>query len=113
LSGARAEKEQDMPISIFPIVLSTRLVVAVADRVPAFDIARSCKLDVAATTGLSVDQSVKSCVNDENKARQQLASRWSKFSASSKAQCIPQESIGGTPSYVSLLTCLQMDVWSR
>jgi hypothetical protein len=113
LSGARAEKEQDMPISIFPIVLSTQLVVAVADRVPAFDIARSCKLDVAATTGLSVDQSVKSCVNDENKARQQLASRWSKFSASSKAQCIPQESIGGTPSYVSLLTCLQMDVWSR
>jgi hypothetical protein len=113
LSGARAEKEQDMPISIFPIVLSTQLVVAVADRVPAFDIARSCKLDVAATTGLSVDQSVKSCVNDENKARQQLANRWSKFSASSKAQCIPQESIGGTPSYVSLLTCLQMDVWSR
>jgi hypothetical protein len=52
-------------------------------------------------------------VNDENKARKQLASRWSKFSASSKAQCIPQESIGGTPSYVSLLSCLQMDVWSR
>jgi hypothetical protein len=102
-----------MPISIFPIVLSTQLVVAVADRVPAFDIARSCKLDVAATTGLSVDQSVKSCVNDENKARQQLASRWSKFSTSSKAQCIPQESIGGTPSYVSLLTWLPMDVWSR
>ncbi len=85
-----------MPISIFPIIVSTQLVVAVADRVPAFDIARSCKLDVAATTGLSVDQSLKSCVNDENKARQQLASQWSKFSASSKAQCIPQESVGGT-----------------
>jgi hypothetical protein len=68
---------------------------------------------VAATTGLSVNQSGKSCVNDENKARQQLTSQWSKFSVSSKAQCIPQESIGGTPSYVSLLTCLQMDLWSR
>ena len=102
-----------MPISIFPIVVGTQLVVAVADGVPAFDIARSCKLDVAATTGLSVDQSVKSCVNDESKARQKLASRWSKFSAASKAQCIPLESIGGTPSYVSLLTCLQMDLWSR
>jgi len=113
LSGARAEKEKDMPISIFPIIVSTQLVVAVADRVPAFDIARSCKLDVAATTGLSVDQSLKSCVNDENKARQQLASQWSKFTASSKAQCIPQESVGGTPSYVSLLTCLQMDLWKR
>jgi hypothetical protein len=52
-------------------------------------------------------------VNDENTARQQLASQWPKFSASMKAQCVPLESVGGTPSYVSLLTCLQMDVWSR
>ena len=101
-----------MPISISMIVVSSQLVVAVADRVPTFDIARSCKLDVAAT-GLSVDQSIKSCVNDERKARQQLTSQWSKFSASSKAECIPQESIGGTPSYVSLLTCLQLGQWAR
>jgi hypothetical protein len=54
----------------FHVVVSSQLVVAVADRVPTFDIARSCKLDVAATAGLSVDQSVKSCVNDEKKAPQ-------------------------------------------
>ena len=102
-----------MPISISTIVMATHLVVAVADRIPAFDIARSCKLDVAATAGLSVDQSVKSCISDENKARQQLASQWSKFSGSSKAECIPQESIGGTPSYVSLLTCLQLGKLAR
>jgi hypothetical protein len=47
-----------MPLSISMIALSSQLIV-VADRVPAFDIARSCKLDVAATTGLSVDQSLK------------------------------------------------------
>jgi hypothetical protein len=102
-----------MPISISMVVVGTHLVVAVADRVPAFDIARSCKLDVAATTGLSVDQSLKNCVNDENRAQRQLVSQWSKFSASSRAQCIPLESIGGTPGYVSLLTCLQMNLWSR
>ncbi|MFG3592449.1 response regulator [Bradyrhizobium sp. RDI18] len=39
-------------------------------------------------------QSQKRCVNDENRARQQLASQWSKFSPASKAQCIPLESIG-------------------
>ena len=44
-----------MPISISTIVVGTHLVVAVADQVPEFDIARSCKLDTAATTGLSVD----------------------------------------------------------
>ena len=102
-----------MPISISMVVVGTHLVVAVADRVPAFDVARSCKLDTAATTGLSVDQSLKNCVNDENRAQRRLVSQWSKFSASSKSQCIPLESIGGTPSYVSLLTCLQMDLWSR
>jgi hypothetical protein len=102
-----------MPISVAMIVVSSQLVVAVADRVPTFDISRSCKLDLAATAGLSVDQSSKSCVGDEKRARRKLASQWSKFSAASKAECIPQESIGGTPSYVSLLTCLQMGLWAR
>jgi hypothetical protein len=102
-----------MPISISMIVLSSQLVVPVADRMPKFDVARSCKLDVAATAGLSVDQSTKSCVNDEQKAKRQLASQWSKFPAPSRASCTSQESIGGTPSYVSLLTCLQLGQWAR
>jgi hypothetical protein len=95
------------------IVLGAQLVVPVADGVPKFDIARSCKLDVAATAGLSVDQSLKSCMNDEQKARQQLGSQWSKFAPASRARCTSLEGIGGTPSYVSLQTCLQMDQWAR
>jgi hypothetical protein len=102
-----------MPISISTIVVGTHLVVAAADQIPAFDIARSCKLDTAATTGASVDQAFKICVEDENEARQELVSQWSKFSASSKAQCIPLEGIGDDPSYVGLLTCLQMNLWDR
>ena len=102
-----------MPISFSMIVLSSQMVVTVADGVPNFDISRSCKLDVAAATGLTVDQSMKSCVNDEQKAKQQLAGQWSKFPAPSRASCISQESIGGTPSYVSLLSCLQMGQWTR
>ena len=98
-----------MPISFSMIVLSSHLVVAVADQVPKFDIAKSCKLDVAATTGLADGQPVKSCVNDEQKAQQQLASQWSTFPAANRAQCSSMEAIGDTPSYVSLLTCLQMD----
>jgi hypothetical protein len=102
-----------MPISFPMIVLSSQMVVAVADGVPNFDIAWSCKLDVVATTGLTVDQSMKSCVNDERKAKRQLASQWSKFAAPSRASCISQDSIGGTPSYVSFLSCLQMGQWAR
>jgi len=95
------------------IALSSQLVVTIADRVPTFDIARTCKLDLAATAGLSDNQSLKACTTDENKARQQLGSEWPKFSPSSKTSCISQESIGGTPSYVSLRTCLQMDIWVK
>jgi hypothetical protein len=102
-----------MPISFSMIVLSSQMVIAVADGVPAYDINRSCKLDVAATAGLTVDQSVKSCVNDEQKAREQLESQWSKFPAASRAMCSSQEGIGGTPSYVSLQTCLQISQSAR
>jgi hypothetical protein len=97
-----------MPISISMIILSSQLVIAVADEVPKFDIARSCKLDASAATGLAVEQPIKNCMNDEQQALQQLGSQWSKFTASSRASCSANESVGGTPSYVSLLTCLQM-----
>jgi hypothetical protein len=97
-----------MPISISMILLSSQLIVPIANGVPKFDIARSCKLDVAATAGLAVDQSIKSCMNDEQKAKRQLASQWSKFPAAGRASCTSEESIGDTPSYVSLLTCLQL-----
>ncbi|MCK1453625.1 hypothetical protein IVB36_22805 [Bradyrhizobium sp. 35] len=102
-----------MPISISMIVLGSQLVMPVADGVPKFDVARSCKLDIAAAAGLSVGQPLKNCINDEQKAKQQVANGWSKFPAASRASCVPQESIGGTPSYVSLLTCLQMGQWLR
>lgn len=102
-----------MPISISMIVLSSQLVMPVADGVPKFDIARSCKLDLAATAGLSVDQSLTSCIKDEQRAKQQLAGQWSKFPAPSRTSCVSQESIGGTPSYVSLQTCLQIGQWAR
>jgi hypothetical protein len=102
-----------MPLTVSTIILGSQLVMPIADGVPRFDIARSCKLDLAATAGLSVDQSLKRCVSDEQKARQQLGRQWPRFPGSSRASCVSQESVGGTPSYVSLQTCLQMGQWAR
>jgi len=86
-----------MPISFSMMVLSSQLVIAVTDQVPKFDIAESCKLDVAATTGPTDNQPVKSCMNDEQKAQRQLASQWSTFPAANKAQYGSMEAIGDTP----------------
>ena len=40
-----------MPISISMMILGAQLLVPVADNVPKFDMARSCKLDLAAQPG--------------------------------------------------------------
>ena len=102
-----------MPISISMIALSSQLVIAVADKLPSFDMDRTCRLDLAATSGLTNTQSMKACLMDENRAKRLLGNEWPSYAPSAKSSCISQESIGGTPSYVSLRTCLQMDIWAK
>ena len=74
-----------------------------ADRLPAFDIARNCREEVAGGINTS-----ESCSTDETNAKDELGKRWSKFSASSKKACVGESTIGGEQSYVELLTCLEM-----
>jgi hypothetical protein len=80
---------------------------AMADSVPKYDMARTCRLDHAAASGLAVSESTKSCVRDEKQALGQLQKQWPKFAAAKRAGCVSQNTIGGTPSYVGLLICLQ------
>ena len=98
-----------MPISFSMVVLSTQLVMTVADVVPKFDIARGCRVDSTQAYDLSTGQNetVKRCVADEQQALSQLQTQWSQFLGPEKAQCTVEANIGGTPSYVDLLTCLQ------
>jgi hypothetical protein len=98
-----------MPISFSMIVLSSQLVITVADGVPKFDIARGCRLDSTQALDLNTGQNetVKRCVADEQQALTQLQTQWSQFLGSDKAQCTEEANIGGTQSYVDLLTCLQ------
>ena len=96
-----------MLISFSTLVLASQLIVTVADTVPKFNIERGCKVDSTAS-GLDVD-SVKSCVQDEQQALDQLQTQWSQFASSDKAMCTSMTIEGGgvPPSYVELLTCLQ------
>ena len=94
----------------FPVVVVGSLLfatAALADSVPKYDMARTCRLDHAAASGLAVSESMKSCVRDEKQASARLQTKWSKFPAAKRAGCVSQNTIGGTPSYVGLLTCLQ------
>lgn len=89
-----------MPLSM--ILLASHLVITVADTVPKFDISRGCNAE--ATSQAEMD----ACVRDENEARDALQPQWSQFAAPDKLDCIKETSMDGTPSYVELLTCLEM-----
>ena len=93
------------------LVLASQLFMTVADDVPKFDIARGCRTDNTNTSGLStgLDESTKRCMQDEQRARDQLQSQWSQFAASDRTMCTGEtKDISGVPpSYVDLLTCLQ------
>ena len=96
-----------MLISVPIIILGPHLVLMVADNVPRFDIARGCRLDSAASSGLTEEQPLKKCISDEQQALQQLQTQWSQFAPSDRATCTTATSSDDTPSYVELLTCLQ------
>jgi hypothetical protein len=100
-----------MPLSSPIIALTSQLVMLAADRPPNFNIGQTCRLDLTAAFGQDISQQYKSCVSDEQNARQQLQRQWPTFPPAMRTSCASQESIGGTPSYVSLLTCLQMSNW--
>ena len=62
-----------------------------ADEVPEFDIARNCK---AETSGAAIEGPAR-CTSDETEAKNQLAKRWSSYSASQKKECVGESTIGG------------------
>jgi hypothetical protein len=92
-----------MTPSLAALALGLPLVVAVADRVPNFDPARSCRA-AASLTPASLD----SCLGDERKARDQLGGQWTQFAPADRTNCTQVTETGGYPSYVELLTCLEM-----
>ena len=79
---------------------------AKADGVPRFDVARSCK-EAQAYTGDDKNLAYRGCMKDENDARAELARKWAHFKAGDRKDCVAQGA-APVPSYVELLTCLEM-----
>ena len=94
---------------LLTIILASSLtssnVVLVADHVPDLDISPSCHAAAAAVIG---NRNEESCKRDENDARGKLEQEWGQFSAAQQTHCVKLSTLGGPPSYVELLTCLEM-----
>ncbi|WP_158809760.1 hypothetical protein [Beijerinckia sp. L45] len=77
--------------------------------VPELDVKGSCS-DAQKFSSQGDDKGVayKGCMQDETNAKNELAKRWSSFKAADKTSCVEQAR-APSPSYVEVLTCLEMD----
>src|SRR3954468_18322771 len=48
------------------------------------------------------------CIRDEGQARAELQRQWAQFDPANRTSCVEETGIGGYPSYVEVMTCLQM-----
>jgi hypothetical protein len=89
-------------------MLAAHLVIAVADRIPTFDIAVTCRAAATSAARDILGNNTESCANDERDARNTLVKEWGQFSAANRRSCTALATSSTESSYVELLTCLEM-----
>ena len=75
-----------------------------AERPPQLNLEPTCSVAAGVVSG----RTRESCMTDENTARGALNDKWKTFSATQQRRCTDLVHMGGPPSYVELLTCLEM-----
>ncbi|KMO29913.1 hypothetical protein VQ02_28820 [Methylobacterium variabile] len=95
-----------MPAALPLALLSAHLVLVAADGPPKLDIEGTCNSPGRAS--VSQESGSDGCLRSERSAGDELRKRWSEFSGSAKHQCSQQSRAGGFPSYVEMLTCLEL-----
>ena len=79
---------------------------AAAQQLPRLDVEAACR---AAPRLLAEDANpYEGCMRDERDAERQLQGMWSGAPPAHRETCAGEAQIGGSPSYVDMLTCLQM-----
>lgn len=96
--------------ALLPMLLLGSQIVLVADPVPQFDASLSCRSAGASSvmTPATGARNAAACERDENDARGKLEQEWSSFSPAEQQRCTRLTTLGGSPSYVEMLTCLEM-----
>lgn len=91
---------------LISIALNAGLLSFVSEGPPRFDIEKACAGLTAANSGIARPQ--QSCREDENKARVTLDGSWASYPAAERNRCVEAAGLVGAPSYVQVLTCLQL-----
>jgi hypothetical protein len=93
-------------ITFVALILGLCGAIARADGPPKLNVKPSCN---AAVPYAMVDgRNKEACLADEHAAESTLAQNWSKYSTADKVQCVGTVNVGGPPSYVELLSCIEV-----
>lgn len=90
-------------MALVAAVMFAATAVAQAAEVPTLDVSKTCK-PIAADVPIDEER----CYHAEREAHDQLAKSWNEHTASDRSMCTASATMGGTASYVGLLTCLEM-----
>ena len=91
-------------LTVFLLLLTTAS--TGASDVPHFNIEATCRAAPSLAGG--IQKPYDACMRDERAALGELDKAWAKYSTQQRAECVSLEKIGGSPSYVDVLSCLQM-----
>jgi hypothetical protein len=80
-----------------------------AEQPPQINLEPTCTVAAAGVSGRSRD----ACMNDEKAAHKTLNDKWKSFTVTQQRRCTDLVHMGGPPSYVELLTCLEMAEQAR
>ncbi|MCJ2104937.1 hypothetical protein MKK70_05985 [Methylobacterium sp. E-041] len=79
-----------------------------ADTVPNLDIKKTCQSASRANVSVSDNANIEGCLRSERDAKKEAERRWGDYTPSAKRQCEDQYKAGGYPSYVEMVTCLEL-----
>src|ERR1700732_1216601 len=80
--------------------------IAASDGPPKLKLGQSC--EAAARGAITAGRDKEACMADERTAQDQVTKTWSKYATADKTDCVGMNTTGGPPSYVELLTCLEI-----
>jgi hypothetical protein len=94
----------------FPCAVVAILIAApaLADAVPNLDVEKTCRSAQVANTSISDQANYDGCLRSERDARKEAERQWGTYTTAAKRQCEDQFKAGGYPSYVEMVTCLEL-----
>jgi hypothetical protein len=103
---ARAVRTACVVTALGAVGIGAQIAPLRADSPPKLKVEISC--EAAGRGAVMLGRNKEACLADETAAQDTLKQNWSKYSAIDKTQCVGMTTNGGPPSYVELLSCLEI-----